>query len=453
MKSKKTGIIIILLIALATRILLFSGILLKNPDGFFQGDAYCYWQIAENVINHGSFSQSTAQPFIPSHNRTPVYPLFLAFLRYIGLDAKGIVFIQILLSSATCLIVILLTYKLTESWKPAFLAGGILAIDVPSIVLSNCLLSETLFTFLLTLSILYLVLHFKRAKKISTLLFSSVLMGLSILCRPIAVVLPVFIIMCYILFRKMMKSLIFLRIVTYLLFCFFVVSPWLIRNQIVFGSMFLNTIGYIDLLHDCAASVYAVGERMSLSESLELLREKAESTFQGNREKEAIKYIRNEARVGASIIMSYPMIYIKQHILSGFYMISKPMRSTIDLQLGFSQKGTTLTPLTPLGEKDKTCLFSRLLQKTSTFTTILVFVQIFMLITLWISAIYGIGICLAKKEYLSFFIVVSVIVYFCITVGVLEAYARFRVPIVPFLAVAGGIGIAGAYERLREMKR
>lgn len=441
-----SAIVVILTIALIARVLLLLGIVLKHPDGFFQVDSYGYWQIAENIINHGSFSQSTAQPLIPDHSRTPLYPLFMSLLRYIGLGATGIIFIQILLSSATCLIVILLTYKLIGSWKPACLAGGILAIDVPSIVLSNSLLTETLFTFLLTLSVLYLVLYFKRPERVSALLSSGVLMGLCVLCRPIAIFLPAFIIIVFFLSRNLTRSRMLLGTTLYLTCCFLSTSPWLIRNHLVFGSKFISTIRHTDVLYNRAAGIHAITEGTSLPEAQGTLRGKAISTFQGDIEKEPIEYKKFEARMGASIILSHPAIYIRNHILSVFNMLFKPIRSAIDLQLGFSKSGTTLTIW---GEKYNSSLYSRLLQKTSMFTIIVVIIQILMLIILWISFIYGIARLLAKKEYFGFSIIVLLIAYFCIMSGGPEAYARFRVPILPFLSVAAAVGIANVHDRLK----
>lgn len=441
------AIIIILTIALTARIALFLGILIRNPSGFSLY-LFEYWPIAENIVNHGSFSYSNVHPLIPDHSRTPLYPLFISSLRYVGLNATGIIFIQILLSSATCLLVILLTYKLIGNWQSAYLAGGIFAIDIPSIVLSNSLLSETLFTFLLTLSILYLVLYFKRYERVFALFASGVLMGLSILCRPIAIILPLFIILIFFPFCKITRTYIFRRILLYLVPCFVVVSPWLIRNQVVFGSMFLSTIGCTNLLYYRAAGVYAVKEGIPLSKSQELLREKAKSTFQGNIEQEPIKYKKFEAKIGASIILDYPLIYIRNSMLSVFNMLFKPIRSTIDLQLGLSKKRTTLTIW---GKKANSSLLSRLLQKTSMFAIMLVVVQLFILVILWISSIYGIIITFLKREHLFFCIMVLVIAYFCIMSAGPEAYARFRVPILPFLAIMGGFGIVNAYERL-EMK-
>lgn len=452
MPNKKvlSWIIIVLTIALIARLGLFLGILLRNPNGFFLSDSETYWQLAENIINHNSFSRSIAWPLVPEHNRTPLYPLFIGSLRLLGLGAPNIVFVQIFLSSATCLIVILLTYKLVGSWYPACLAGGIIAVDIPSIVMSNALLTETLFTFILTLSVLYLVFYFKRNERTSSLLISGTLMGLAMLCRPIALFLPFFITVLIFLFSKQTKIYIFRRAILYFIFCFLVVFPWLIRNQIVFGSPFLSTIGSYNLLYCRAGSIYAVKEGITLSEASMILNEKVKSAFHGNIEEDPIRYKNLEAKVATSIILAHPFIYMRNVIVSVINMLFKPSRGTIELQLGFTKKQISLIPW---GEKGGLSLLARLLQQTSLFTVILVIIQLFMLAILWILFSYGMTVSLLKKEYLVFWIIALVMTYFCLVSAGPEAYARFRVPIVPFLAIGSGIGLANVYERLKSKRK
>lgn len=255
----------IIVFALSLRILLFIGIRLNNPKGFFTNTASIqYWQIAENILNHSTFSPSSTPPLLPDHSRTPLYPLFISFLKWLGLSVQGIIFFQLLVSAATCLIVICLTYKLLGSWKSAYLAGAIVAFDIPSIVYSNSLLTETVFTFLLTLSILFLVLHFKEPEKISSLLILGVLVGLSILC-PISIFLPLFIVLLIFTFSQRPKFYLFKRASLYLILCFVVVSPWLVRNQIVLGTPILSTMGYNNILYYRAAGVYADKQGIPLS--------------------------------------------------------------------------------------------------------------------------------------------------------------------------------------------
>jgi len=437
----------ILVFALSLRILLFIGIQLNNPKGFLTNtDSIQYWQIAENIKNHSTFSLSRTPPLLPDHSRTPLYPLFISFLKWSGLSVQGIIFFQILVSAATCLIIIFLTGELVGNRKASYLAGAIVAFDIPSIVYSNSLLTETIFTFLLTLSILFFVLYFKEAERVSPLLISGALMGLSILCRPISAFLPLFIILLIFTFSKIPKVYLFKRAALYLILCFLVVSPWLVRNQFVFGTPILSTIGYNNILHYRAAGVYAVKQGIPILESQDILSKKAISEFRGDRETDPVKYKKFEAKVGTSIILENLPTYIRNHIHSIFNMLFKPLRSTIDLQLGLSKKGTSLMDWS---EKNSSSRISRLLRSTSGLTITLVFIQLILIVLLWVSGISGVIISIVKKEYLISSIILLLIAYFCIMSGGPEAYARFRVPIVPFLAIAASVGMIEAFERLK----
>ena len=67
----------------------------------------------------------------------------------------------------------------------------------------------------------------------------------------------------------------------------------------------------------------------------------------------------------------------------------------------------------------------------------------------WLSVIYGMIISFVKKEQLISSIIFLLIVYFCIMSGGPDAYARFRVPQVPFLAIAASVGMIEVFERLK----
>jgi len=65
---------LILFLCLFLRGLLFLGIIFLNgPDGFFIDflDPHQYWRIADNLINHGTFSRSESPPLKPEHGRPP----------------------------------------------------------------------------------------------------------------------------------------------------------------------------------------------------------------------------------------------------------------------------------------------------------------------------------------------------------------------------------------------
>ena len=51
--------------------------LFSNPD------AYHYWLIASNIIEHATFSRSSEPPLIPDFIRTPLFPIIITMARLI----------------------------------------------------------------------------------------------------------------------------------------------------------------------------------------------------------------------------------------------------------------------------------------------------------------------------------------------------------------------------------
>jgi hypothetical protein len=115
----------------------------------------------------------------------------------------------------------------------------------------------------------------------------------------------------------------------------------------------------------------------------------------------------------------------------------RPLRSSIDMQFGLSSKRTTLVTW---GDDTKITLFNRLISTTSQLTIGLVLLQMLMMIFILGGAVFGlIGLAL-EKEFLIFSVIFMVLIYFLVLSGGPEAYARFRVPIIPLLAIACGHG-------------
>ena len=443
------GLVLVLCVALAARLALFAAILVRNPErGFFEPDSNRYWVMAGNVAGHGGFSLSTAPPLEPDHSRTPAYPLMLAAVRKLGLGVPWAIVAQILLSCATCLMIVRLAYAVSGHRTAALLAGAIFALDVPSVVMDNLILTETLFTFLLTLSIWLLVAHLKRPERLGLLLGSAVLLGASVLCRPIAVFLPFVLGGVIVLLRPRPLRSAAGRAAAYLAVSLLVVAPWLVRNKVVFGSPFLCTRGQHNLLYNRAAGVYMVTHGASFREAQEALYQEAQSTFEpeaGSAAARAVQLKRHEARLAISLLMQHPLIYARNHVWSVIQILLKPLRSAIDIQLGLSGASTLAAES---GEKEPSIL-SRLLARTSVVTLALVVVQLVMVLVVWALFAYGLWRLWREKNFVGIVILGLLILYFCALSGEPNPSARFRVPIVPFIAVAAGIGLSEALGRVR----
>lgn len=216
--------LIVFLLAFAVRMLLFcldDGII---PD---KGDSPGYLALAESVKNGTGF---TLDGRIPTASRGPLYPVFLAgVLSLPGAGTRTIQFFQIIIDSLTCLLLYFLAGKLLD--KSHGLACGVLmALYIPLASLSLFVLTETLFTFFLVATILLLVLGRLR------ILFSAaagLLMGAAALVRSNGVAIAFFLLLWLLYTHGCKKSL---RHVFAFMFCMILVlSPWIIRNAIVFN--------------------------------------------------------------------------------------------------------------------------------------------------------------------------------------------------------------------------
>ncbi len=221
----------------------------------------------------------------------------------------------------------------------------------------------------------------------------------------------------------------------------------MIRNKIILGTPILSTISSTNMLHYRAAGVYAAKEKVSFTEAQRELKELAESTFTGNRDEHPLDYKKHEAKLGAKIIIANPLYYIKNNISSAVNLFLSPLRSTIDLQLGLSNKATTLANW---GKSKKDTIFSRLLSTTSSFTLVMILLQMITLAIVWLLAVAGMVVAFKNKNYLSFALLLLTILYFGVITGGPEAYARFRVPIILFLALISGIGFTFISEAFKK---
>jgi len=178
----RSRLVAILALAVILRLGLFL-IASFDETRFLRPDSHDYLDLARVLVERHEFCHSGTH--IPETTRTPGYPMFLALVRVMfGPSLLPVALIQILLSTGTCV----LTYLLGSRILPlpgALLAALLVAIDGPSVFHSLLILSETLFTFLLTLAFL-LLWNAKSQGSLRQGAAGGLSLGLSILVRPIA---------------------------------------------------------------------------------------------------------------------------------------------------------------------------------------------------------------------------------------------------------------------------
>ena len=236
--SKHVGIMLFLfLLALGIRLLFV------NPDNenvkLFR-DEQQYVQYAHNLTHHHTFSKepSTSDP-LPDSYRSPGYPLFIAVTMIVG-GKSG--FLSVLFYSQAVLSALMapLTFLAGIVFLPipaAVAAALLTALSPHLITTAPCVLSETLFAFLLLAAVCtYLYAHVGNNTWLLAL--SATLFGFAYLANEIALLVPFVFAGIYIVFHRFrLKTLAgnqsVRRIGLFLLVFAIFPAGWMLRNAVI----------------------------------------------------------------------------------------------------------------------------------------------------------------------------------------------------------------------------
>jgi 4-amino-4-deoxy-L-arabinose transferase-like glycosyltransferase len=430
---RNKSLFVILLLALLIRLTLLITVLVKNPDGIYVYDSYGYWNLGYNMFHNGAFSQNDDVPLDPDYYRTPVYPVFIAFAELTGPEGVSVIILQIILSVLTCYFVYRLAEEVTKNRFISNTAALIVALDLPSVAISAIVLTETLFTFLMVLTF-YFFTRFLNNGRRKDLICAALFSGLLILCRPVAFCIPV-LFSAFILYRSFRTIKVFLRnILLYGGIVFFTLSPWLLRNRITFGHFFISVIREHNLLNYQAAAVYAERYGRPLPESQSILRWKTFREFKGDAYKQPYEYAGFIEKEAVSVIFDSPLIFLKQQVVQVGYFFLKPTCAYFEIQFGHWGKGYNTIP------KDYK-VFESFFKRTGKVTIVLVLFQVIMLLLVYAACIAGIIFMRRQTWMLPLSLFLLTIVCFAVMNLPPVTEARFRVPVVPLIAIISACGI------------
>jgi 4-amino-4-deoxy-L-arabinose transferase-like glycosyltransferase len=225
--TKKTAFAVLIL---ACIVRLLAIMLWSNID-FTHGDPSEYLALAQNIRLHGVFSFGSPHPwgwdghlnnpgpFVPTAARAPLYPLMIASLWWRETPpVLEVRVLQALLGGIVALLVYLMTLD-AFGRKAALIAGIAMALAPLSSYMTAHVMSETLFTFLLTSG---LWLWGKQQG-----LLAGILLGAAILTR--AVLLPFVILIALFALVHNFNRTMHAKIV---LGAMLVITPWTIRNAL-----------------------------------------------------------------------------------------------------------------------------------------------------------------------------------------------------------------------------
>lgn len=236
----KRLIIIIFILALVLRVIY----VLSLPVEFiskWESDAGVYKKLAVNLLNTHTYGRIAG---VPDAQDPPVYPFFLALIYMIfGSGKLSIVvvrLIQALLGSFVCVIIFFIAKEIFDK-KVAILSSLLVALHPALIAYTGMHLTETLYIFLLSLFVLYMLKSYFDLSIINTFL-SGLLLGIGFLNREVLLLFPFFIVGgLFILGYKFRQVVKYAAII--LVGMTVIIGPWTMRNFIKFHKFIPVTKG------------------------------------------------------------------------------------------------------------------------------------------------------------------------------------------------------------------
>jgi hypothetical protein len=216
--------------------LLLRGLFISVHDRPLFSDEKEYDQLATNIATRAIYSYDS----VPTAYRPVGYPAFVGCLYAIlGHHVALVKLFQALLDTLSALLIYLLLACHPERTR---VFGAALWCFCPSAIFySSLLLSETVFTFLLVVFAWMLLREQQNGTSSSVVLGAAA--GVLTLIKPTAGLFLLFLLV--LLPRiKMSPGRIFPVLITFLL----VLTPWLVRNYLVFGHAALSSNGGINLM-------------------------------------------------------------------------------------------------------------------------------------------------------------------------------------------------------------
>ena len=452
-KNSRLWLAAIILAAVLIRLALFLYISPK-PLKLFMPDSFGYDQLATNILRYGVFSANSHPPFSPDVDRTPAYPAMLAAVyAAAGHSPEMVILLQILLAALTAALTFYLVRRSGFSDLVGLLAAALVAAEPVSAMTSDQLLTETLFTLLLTAGSLLLLLYWRSAR-LRWLLFSALLLGLTALSRPVSQFLPIVLTPIVVAMgrhmgwrRAALAALLFVGVsmgTTY---------SWAFRNYQASGLFTLSTVADTNLVYYRAREVQADVDHTSQEDALHkleaLVARSAPSGGASAAERGAL-----ERQVALDVFRRYPA--------QTLVMLAKGA-ARIFVDPGFSTACTLLDPTNTSMEcfqgqatMDEPGVLGKV---TGRFTQMnrlqqgILLWSVLISAAVYLGAAFGVVLLIRERRWLPALLPVALVGYLVLVSAGAEAYSRFRIPMIPFLSVLAAVGIGGIWEHLTATRR
>jgi len=423
----------LLILITMPRLALF-GALSCHPDLAIKTDSTQYLILATNMVSSHRFSTSSSAPFSPETMRTPGYPLFIVpFVKLTANVVLWIVAMQMGIGLWTCWIV----WKWALPWghrRAAMATTWILGLDWILMIHSTLILTETLFIFIFTLA---LIESWKSLEEDPARSFyAGMLWGVSALIRPIVFYLPVFLSLLW--YRQRKWGLCFL-LASYLL-----PGLWVLRNVRVAQFAGFTSIDGIAFLLYPAAGVESIRTHRPLAEVRSRLREEAIRNVPANG---SDVDFRNAYRQKAmSILHAYPKLLTIYCFHGALRILGGTGLEMLTDLLDLPPPDSNMLQETPLIKSSGTLL---LLKKYPALIPLQI-IYCMALVWMYVTALSGL-VRLWKNGYSQVALLLLITFLYILGISSHQGYYRFRIPLIPILAMGIAAYFAPSLKRSRSL--
>lgn len=444
-------VLIILSLCVGLRLIFFGLVQPWNPqveeEVVLVADSVEYHQLATTLIENHRFARGDDEP--PDARRTPGYPLFIASIYSLfGQRPWTVLFIQSLVDTMSCFILILTIARLFDQ-RVALISGFFYALNPSLILFSSRLLTEVPFVFLFVLAFYLFSVGYKaESQRVALTAYgvSFALMGLATLVRPMSQFMPIFLVFFFIvvLWRQPKLAIQYsvLAVAVFLL----VLSPWMGRNYINFGSYSLSTIGsagllgwYVGPMEESRRGQDAKTVKAALRAEVEQLAEADDiAAGQLNEERRAAY----SKMLAVSYIKSNPIGFGKVYLRGIVRAFANIATSDYSRALRLSS-----TPL-DIRSSNAAELAIKFFQEKGRNELIIAGLVVPYLLVSYFGIAAGLFVCWKRydKGALLFSLLVA---FYLVAVAAGAGLGRYTIPSIPFYLPFVGIGVIYSHERVK----
>lgn len=429
----------ILMLALLLRMVLFA-YALTAPSIVHDGDSDEFLALAESLVERGEFEADSNLIFPTGSVRTPGYPIFIAFwLAIAEYWLVPLLLVQTLLSTAN----VWLTYRIASGYgcpeSLARLAAFLLAFDPTTVIYAVTIMSETVFTTGLLL-VFWLLLRLCAQPAIWQALLLALALAAIIMIRPVAQFYPLLLLLLIGLMARANGTRRWLLAGVQLMLVGVLLSGWLWRNQQRYDFAGMSTIQPFDVLYYGGALPLARDAGISWDAAEDSLTAVLHQRIHPDTVTTGA-YAREMQKLGFAVMLDHLPTYIRLHAQGMAATLLDPGRINLARMVyGRQQGGTGLLEVTATRGVWQGLLW--LVREQPEL------VLLFSLSLLWqglfiAAALLGLLPGWRRLPGLLFWSLLLTIAYYVFMPGIFGA-ARFRVPVVPMMAIFAALGITWA---------